>query len=535
MPRPLDALIVGAGFSGVYLLDQLRERGFAVRIFEAGADLGGIWHWNVYPGARVDSPCWIYQFSREAIWREWSWSEKYPGFEEMRAYFDFVDRKLDLRRDIAFETRVEHAAFDEHARTWQVRAQGPAGEVTAEARFLLLCTGFASQPYVPPIDGLDRFAGACHHTALWPQQEVELRGKRVGVLGTGASGVQVAQEAAPVASQLTVFQRTPNLCLPMNQEKLDEAANERLRKHYPEWFAFRAHSFGGMEYDVDPRSALDATPEERDAHYEALWAQGGFRYWIGTYEDVLRDEAANRTAYDFWRDKVRARIEDPALAEKLAPSEPPHPFGVKRPSLEQRYYEIYNQPNVELVDLRETPIVRVDEEAVETTRDRHELDVLALATGFDAVSGGLMRLDLRGTGGVTLGEKWAEGVRSFQGLANAGFPNLMVAYGPQAPTAFCNGPSSAELQGAYIVECLAWLREHGKTRIEATAEAEEAWRRQCLELADQTLFPKGDSWYMGANIPGKRREMLMFPGGLPAYLEQFGESAAQGYAGYRID
>ena len=529
----LDVLIVGAGFSGLYLLDRLREEGFKVHLVEAGAGIGGIWHWNCYPGARVDTTCNIYQFSRESLWREWDWSERFPGFEEMRAYFEFVDQKLDLSRDVSFETRVRAAHFDEQGRAWVVAADSATtGATELNAYYLLICTGFGSIPYTPPFDGLASFAGQCHHTALWPQAGLDFSGQRVGVIGTGASGVQVAQEAARQARQLTVFQRTPNLCLPMQQQQLDGPANQRLRETYVETFAMRAQSFAGTDFNFDPRSAFDVSAQERNALYEKLWAKGGFWFWLASFQDLLIDEAANRTAYDFWRAKVRSRIHDAAIAEQLAPTEPPHPFGTKRPSLEQWYYDIFNEDHVSLVDLKTSPIVRVTPRGIVTGEDEHELDILVMATGFDAVTGGLTKIDIRGSDGTSLAEKWADGVRTYQGLANSGFPNLLVSYGPQAPTAFCNGPTSAEFQGDYIAECLSYMRKHGLSRIEATVEAEQDWRQQCLELVKPTLFPKADSWYMGGNIPGKRREILMYPGGVPMYMEALRTSAANGYEGF---
>ena len=533
MAEELDVLVVGAGFSGLYLLDRLRDEGFKVRLFEAGAGLGGIWYWNCYPGARVDSPGYIYQFSREEIWRDWNWSELFPGREEMCAYFDHVDEKLDLSRDVRFETWVRAADFGEERRQWLVQAEGADKEnLLVRASYVIVCTGFGSTPYIPPFDGLESFAGPCHHTALWPQDGLEFNGKRVGVIGTGASGIQVAQQAARTAAALTVFQRTPNLCLPMQQKKLDDEANRTLRKSYPEIFRKRAETFGGVEYEFAPQSALEVSPEERHATYEQLWAAGGFKFWLATYQDVLLDETANRTAYDFWREKVRVRINDPAMAEKLAPREPPHHFGVKRPSLEQWYYEIFNEDHVSLVDIKESPIETITPSGVKTQQGQHELDILVLATGFDAVTGGLTSIDIRGSDGATLKEKWTNGVRTFQGLANAGFPNLLVSYGPQAPTGFCNGPTSAEFQGERIVECLQYMRERHLTRIEPTVAAEEAWRTLCLELVKPTLFPTADSWYMGANIPGKSREILMYAGGLPMYLQELKACADNDYEGY---
>ncbi len=529
-----DVLLIGAGFSGLYLLDRLRDAGFSVRLLEAGSGLGGIWHWNCYPGARVDSPCWIYQFSKEEIWKSFEWEELYPGWAEMRRYFAYVDETLDLSKDIQFDTWVRGAEFDEARHEWVVRAESQGGEQTLRGRFLLACTGFAAKPYVPELEGLESFAGIRHHTALWPQEGVDFHGKRVGILGTGASGVQVAQEAGREAAALTIFQRTPNLCLPMGQQRLDGAANEEFRKRCPERFGLRNRSFAGFDYTLVPTPTLEVPEEERVAFYEQLWSEGGFRFWLGNYEDMFTDAAANREAYAFWRDKVRERIDDPAVAELLAPTASPHPFGVKRPCLEQWYYDLFNEDHVELVDVNTTPIERVTERGVVAGGREFEFDVLVLATGFDAVTGGLTQIDLRGTDGTTLGEKWKDGVATYQGIANAGYPNFMFCYGPQAPTAFCNGPTSAEFQGDYIVECLTYMRDHGHTRIEPTAEAEAAWRDTCRDIADGTLFPMAKSWYMGANIPGKARECLMYAGGLPAYLEELEASAAKGYEGYRL-
>lgn len=531
----LDVLIVGAGFSGLYLLDQLREKNFNVRLVEAGTGVGGIWHWNCYPGARVDTVCNIYQFSREDLWRQWEWSERFPGYAEMRAYFEFVDENLDLSRDISFETRVRQARFDERSKAWAIETDSsdPAvGNLTA--RFVLICTGFGSIPYIPSFEGLDSFQGECHHTGLWPQSGLELKGQRVGVIGTGASGVQVAQEASRLARELTVFQRTPNLCLPMQQKQLDAAANERLRATYTESFARRAQCFAGSDFDFDPRSALEVMPQERNALFERLWQKGGFWFWLGTFQDILSDPSANRMAYDFWRDKVRARVSDPAVGEILAPTEPPHPFGTKRPSLEQWYYDMFNEEHVSLVDIKRSPIVRFTPRGVVTANSEHEIDVLILATGFDAVTGGLTEIDIRHPDGTSLADKWASGVLTYQGLASAGFPNLLFGYGPQSPSGFCNGPTSAEFQGDYIVECLSYMREHGLSRIEATHEAEQGWREECLELVKPTLFPQADSWYMGANIPGKQREILMYSGGVPMYMAALGECAAKGYDGYTL-
>ena len=403
----LDVIVVGAGFAGVYLLDRLRSMSMSVQVFEAAGGLGGVWYWNCYPGARVDSPGPIYQYSRDDLWRKWQFSELYPSWQELQAYFRYVDEQLKLSRDIRFNRRVDEASFEPARNRWTVRSND--GSV-ARARYFVLCTGLGSMPYVPDMPGLSDFTGERHHTALWPQQGLDLQGKRVGVIGTGASGVQVAQEAAAVAAHLTVFQRTPNMALPMRQTTLDEDTIRRMKETYPEMFDQRTKTFSGSNIDFLATSALDVSDAERHAIFERLWEMGGFAPWIGGFNDILENEAANRAAYDFWREKTRARIKDPAVAEILAPTEAIHPYGVKRPSLEQNFYEIFNQQNVSLVDLRTTPIERVTRGGIKTAAGEYELDILVLATGFDAVTGGLTSIDIRGTQGETLKEKWAKGV-----------------------------------------------------------------------------------------------------------------------------
>jgi cation diffusion facilitator CzcD-associated flavoprotein CzcO len=527
----LDVILVGAGFAGLYLLDRLRSMGMAVQVFEAGDAVGGVWYWNCYPGARVDSPGSMYQFSREDLWRDWSFNELYPSWRELRDYFHYVDEKLDLSRDVRFSRRVTEARFDPALSQWIVRSSD--GSV-ASARYLVLCTGLSAKPYVPDLPGLGNFAGERHHTAQWPQQGLDLAGKRVGIIGTGASGVQVAQEAAAVAAHLTVFQRTPNLALPMRQRKLDADTIRRMKEGYPSAYKKRRTTFGGFDYDFLPKAASEVSDDERQATFERVWQLGGFAPWVGSFNDLLANEESNRAAYDFWRDKTRARIKNPAVAELLAPAKPLHPYGTKRPSLEQNFFDIFNRPNVSLVDLRQTPIEKVIPGGIVTAAGEHDLDVLVLATGFDAVTGGLVSIDIRGPQGGTLREKWAEGVHTHLGMASAGFPNLLFVYGPQSPNAFVNGPTCAEVQGDWIVQLLDYLRQRNYTRVEATVSAEKAWRAQVLALADATLFPRADSWYLGANIPGKPREMLAFTGGLPAYIAKCRESAVRGYDGFAL-
>jgi cation diffusion facilitator CzcD-associated flavoprotein CzcO len=528
----VDVLVVGSGFAGLYQLQRLRAQGLSVKVYEAAPDLGGVWYWNCYPGARVDSQGAIYQFSAAQLWRGFDYDELYPGYEQVRAYFNHVDAELGLRRDIRFNTPMIAAQFDERVRRWVVRTS--TGRI-GHARFLVLCTGIGAKPLLPDIPGLEDFAGESHHPALWPQAGVDLRDKRIGVIGTGATGVQVVQECAAVASHLTVFQRTPNMALPMRQRKLDDEAKAALRVDRDALYDKRAETFGGFEFNFVGELSTELSSEELQTVYENLWEMGGFRLWVGGFFDVLLDDEANQVVYKFWRDKVRQRIQDPHLAEKLAPTVAPHPFGAKRPSLEQNYYDVFNQPNVRLVDIKESPIRRIVGEGVLTAADElHELDVLILATGFDMVTGGLTQIDIRGSGGQTLAEQWSDGVDSHLGSAVHGFPNMLFVYGPLSPAGFANGPSAAELHGEQIVAMIDYMDKGGYTRFEATAEADREWREHTDEIANMTVFPRAESWYMGANVPGKKRQSLNYPGGLPMYLAKWAEVRGDGYRGFEI-
>ena len=531
MKDKLDVLIIGAGFSGVYQLYRLRELGFKVHLLEAGKGLGGIWHFNGYPGARTDTHCQIYQFTRDDLWKDWNWTELFPGWREMQRYFEYVDDKLELSKDITFNARVRSAEFDQENNYWTIQADG---DLKLQATFLDINTGFGSKPYIPAYKDLNLFSGECHHTALWPQEGLSLAGKKVAVIGTGASGVQASQEAARFAKELTVFQRTPNLALPMQQEMLTVEDNRKMKESYPETFESRGNSFAGFGFDFIPTNATEVTASERNKTYEELWSAGGFRYWLAVYQDTLFAEEPNKYAYDFWRDKVRARIEDPLIADKLAPIDPPHPFGVKRPSLEQWYYDMFNQENVSLVDLNETPIERFSASGLITTEKEHNFDVIILATGFDAVTGGLTNIDIRNTEGKNFKEVWKDGVRTYLGIATSGFPNLLFGYGPESPCAFCNGPSSAEYQGELIVDLLKHMRDKGLTKIEPIPSYQEIWHKELCDFWNSTLFPHAKSWYQGSNIPGKKEEPLNFPMGLPTYIEKFKESAEKGYEGFEF-
>ncbi|KAG5338827.1 hypothetical protein C0989_006058 [Termitomyces sp. Mn162] len=440
-----DILIVGAGFNGVYQLHKLRKAGFSVKLFEAGSGLGGVWYWNRYPGARVDSDFALYQLSMEELWRDWNWTEKFPGRQELVEYFKYVDEKLDLSRDISFNTRVTSASFDTTTNRWSVFTDTG---VTVNPRFMVLCTGVATKPLFPVIPGLDTFQVIVHHTSSWPEDGFDMTGKRVGVIGTGASGVQVIQEAGLVVAHLTVFQRTPNTAVAMmNECPISVAMQTKMKEDiYPILFKRREQTFTGFHYDyLPPGKFYDMSPEERYLFLDDLWTKGGFRYWFGMFEDIFYDQRVNDEVYAFWRKKVLERVQDPDMQRKLAPEKPRHPFGVKRVSLEQWYHEVFNQPNVDLIDINENPIVEITPKGVKTQDGMvHELDVLVLATGFDAITGSISQIGIKGVNGVAIGDMWKQsGLLTYLGMTVTGYPNMFFPYGPHGPTAFCNGPTCA--------------------------------------------------------------------------------------------
>ncbi|PVH70566.1 FAD/NAD(P)-binding domain-containing protein [Cadophora sp. DSE1049] len=528
----LDALIIGGGFGGVYQLRRLREEGYNVKLVEIGSDFGGVWYWNRYPGARVDSSIPHYEFSDPNLWKEWNWKQRFPGHAELRAYFQFVAEKWDLRKDTLFNTFIESAVWDETEGKWLITSK--EGHVF-KAKFFLPNTGFAAKRYTPNWKGLDSFKGTWVHPSFWPHEEPDLRGKRVAVIGTGSTGVQLAQEISQVAQQLVVFQRTPNLALPMKQIDFQGDEQAMPRGSYADLFREREKNFSGFNFDFMPKDTFEDSPQERQTTYESLWNEGDFHFWLGTYRDMLFTQEANREAYTFWRDKTRARIQNAKLKEVLAPTIQPHAFGCKRISLENGYFEIFNQPNVKLVDLNATPVVQVTEKGIQTTQKEWEFDYVVCATGFDAITGGLKSIDIRGTGDQALGEKWQNGTATYLGMSVAGFPNMFFTYGPQAPTALCNGPTCAELQGKWILAVMNHLREKGLKKIDAEVESEKKWASDIWTLANASLLPGTKSWYMGDNIPGKPREPLIYLGGVPTYYNTIHECARDGYKGYKLE
>ncbi|EIN04187.1 cyclopentanone 1,2-monooxygenase [Punctularia strigosozonata HHB-11173 SS5] len=527
----VDVLIVGAGFGGVYLLHKLRdEYGMKVKVMEAGKDVGGIWHWNCYPGARVDSMVPVYELSIEKLWKNWTWTEKYPGYAELREYFAHVDRELDIKKDVAFDSKVVRAQFDKTSQRWTVKLENGR---TAYSRFFICATGFAAKRYFPNWPGLERFKGIMHHSSFWPNEGVDVTGKRVAVVGTGCTGIQIVQETAKTAASVTVFQRTPNIALPMRQEKLTKEAQEAQKKEYPELYKYRLRTPTGHLTQSIERNTFDDTPEQREAFYEELWQRGGFPFMISSYKDLLLDEKANDEAYVFWAKKTRARITDPVKRDLLAPLQKPHPVGAKRLSLEQDFYEVVDRPENELVDVRKTPIVEVTEKGLKTADGKErEFDVIALATGFDSVTGGLKDMGLKDVNGVDLSEKWRNGTYSYLGMTLSGFPNLFYIYGPQAPTALSNGPSCIESQADWIIDAIAKMKKEGIRYIEPTMASEQEWHDKIEMISKNTLFHNTDSWYMGANIPGKPREQLNYLGGLPLYTQECRKALDNGFEGF---
>jgi cyclohexanone monooxygenase len=528
---PLDVIVVGAGFAGLYLLHRLRDLGLRTRILEQASGVGGTWWWNRYPGARcdVESMQYSYGFS-EAIQQEWRWSERFSAQPEILAYANWVADRLDLRRDIRFDTRVTAATWDEEADRWQVATD--RGD-SLSARFLVMATGCLSNAKLPEIAGIDTFRGATYHTGHWPHEGVDFTGLRVGVIGTGSSAIQAIPVIAEQAAQLTVFQRTPNFSIPSRNRAMD-AEYERLWKS--DYAGRRAQARAmrtGILYTINDTSALEVTEAERQAEYERRWAQGG-TYFMGAFADLITSQEANDTAAEFVRNQIRAIVKDARTAELLAPKD--HPIGTKRICVDTDYYETYNRPNVALVDARANPIAAVTPAGLRLADGtEHAFDALVFATGFDAMTGALTRIDIRGAAGETLAEKWEAGPRTYLGLCAAGFPNMFMITGPGSPSVLSNMIVSIEQHVDWTVDCIRHLRSRGLTRIEATQDAEDGWVAHNNEVAERTLYPRAASWYMGANVPGKPRVFMPYIGGVAAYREICDGVAAKGYEGFRLE
>jgi cation diffusion facilitator CzcD-associated flavoprotein CzcO/acetyl esterase/lipase len=530
--RTFDAIVVGAGFAGLYALHRLRAAGLRVRVLEQGDGVGGTWYWNRYPGARCDieSVDYSYSFSEE-LEQEWEWSERYPAQPEILRYLNHVADRFDLRRDIELGKRVVEARYEPGS--WHVATDDGA---TYSATYCIMACGCLSVPHRPAIEGLDDFEGEWHHSARWPHEGVDLAGKRVGVIGTGSTGIQLVPQLAEQAEHLYVFQRTANFSMPAHNRALDPDVRAAIKASYRERRRRARESLSGVPSshpDVLPqRSALEVAPEDRVQAYERGWAAGGIGGITLAFNDIITNAEANGTAADFVRDKIRELVRDPATADALCPTT--HPIGTKRICVDTDYFATYNRDDVTLVDVRSAPIVRLTPRGIETTSAEYELDVIVFATGFDAMTGPLLAIDVRGREGRRLKDKWSDGPRTYLGLATAGFPNLFLVTGPGSPSVLSNMVLSIEQHVDWIADCIAHLRERGLATIEATPDAEDGWVAHVNEVADATLFPQASSWYIGANIPGKPRVFMPYLGGVGSYRAHCDAVAAGGYAGFAV-
>jgi len=528
--RAFDVVVVGGGLGGLYALYRLRGLGLTVQVFEAGSGVGGTWFWNRYPGARcdVESMEYSYSFSDE-LQQEWVWPERYGTQPEILRYINHVADRFDLRRDIQLNTRVVSAAYDPGAGRWMVDTdQGDR----VSAQFCVMASGNLSTPRVPDFPGLDRFEGKWYHSGLWPHGGVDFSGLRVGVIGTGSSGVQMIPQIAAQADHLTVFQRTANFSLPARNAPLDPAKERDHKQHYEERRRAALDTpFGIAGHPAPTKSALEATEAERQRAYEAKWAEGGSISFLYSYTDLLVNRDANDTASEFVRRKIRGIVRNPATAEILAPKD--HPIGTKRLCLDTDYYETYNRNNVSLVDVKTKPILEITATGVRTEDGEYgPFDALAFATGFDAMTGALREIDIRVQGGPVLAEQWEAGPRTYLGLMVAGFPNMFVITGPGSPSVKTQMILGIEQHTDWVADCLTYMRSHGYGRIEADGAAQDNWVRHVNEVADSTLYPLANSWYVGANIPGKPRVFMPYVGGFAGYKKKCDEIAAGAYEGF---
>ena len=533
-----DAVVVGAGFAGLYMLYRLREMGLRVQVFEAGDGVGGTWYWNRYPGARCDAESMAYSYSFSAeLEQEWEWTERYPSQPEILKYVEHVAERFDLMRDVRLNTRVVRAHYEENANLWNVQTE--AGD-RVSARFCIMATGCLSVPQIPDIPGIGDFSGPVHQTSMWPHEGVDFTGQRVAIIGTGSSAIQSIPVIACQAEHLTVFQRTPNFSVPAKNQPLDPQWVEHYKTNYPQhrqdYRLGTVSGFGDLLLPDDERgkgiaSAGSLTTDEIEQRYEKFWQHGGARF-LGVVDNAMVDEAANDIAAAFVHRKIRETVKNVEVAELLCPKS--HPIGTKRICVDTDYYDTYNRDNVTLVDVANSPIAAITSHGLRTTLAEYDFEILVMATGFDAMTGALLGMDIRGTGGCTLGEKWAAGPRSYLGLCIAGFPNLVTITGPGSPSVLSNMLISIEQHVDWIAACIDHMRNNGLTRLEADLEAEDRWVDHVNEVANATLYPKGGSWYLGANIPGKPRVFMPYAAGVGPYREICDRVTANGYEGFLV-
>jgi cyclohexanone monooxygenase len=527
----VDAVVVGAGFAGLYMLHKLRGLGLSVKVYEQGGDVGGTWYWNRYPGARCDVESMQYSFSfDDQLQQDWDWSERYAPQPEILRYANHVADRFELRKDIQLNTRVDSTMFDEHRNEWTVTTSD-GNKVTAH--YVVLATGCLSNARTPEFKGMADFKGKIYHTGHWPHEPVDFSGQRVGVIGTGSSAIQSVPVIAEQASQLFVFQRTANFSVPARNALLTDAERKSFRDNYPEIRRrAREDMKNGIVQEVPDRGALDDPEHARRAKYESRWSSGGLTF-MGVYNNLALDQQANDTAANFIREKIAEIVKDPETARLLQPNN--HPVGSKRICVDTDYYATFNRPHVKLVDIRSHPIEQILPHAVRSGGKDHEVDALVLATGFDAMTGSVAKIAIRGRGGQTLNDKWAEGPRTYLGLMSAGFPNLFIITGPGSPSVLSNMIVSIEQHVDWIAECVAYMRDRGVDSMEATHQAEDKWVTHVNEVADGTLYPQANSWYMGANIPGKPQIFMPYIGGVGAYRQICNDVAAKDYEGFAMN
>ena len=531
--RTTDAIVIGAGIAGMYQLYRLRQLGLSVQVFEAGSGVGGTWFWNRYPGARFDSESYTYGYAfDDKLLEEWNWSEHFAAQPETLRYLNHVADRFDLRRDIKFDSRVAGATWDEAARRWTVTLD--SGE-RFDCRFLITALGPLSASTMPRLPGIDDFQGQSFHTSKWPHEPVDFAGKRVAIIGTGATGVQVIQTIAPLVGSLTVFQRTPNWATPLHNAAITEAEQDRIKSGYPAMFELLRQTPGCYIHQADPRGTFEVTPEEREAFWEELYAKPGFAIWMANFRDMLTDPKANALFSEFVAKKIRQRVKDPKVAEMLIPK--CHGFGTRRVPQETKYYEAFNLPHVSLVDIKATPIERITATGIRTSDAERDFDMIIYATGFDAVTGSFDRVSFTGTDGLTLKDKWQEGTQTYLGLMSHGFPNMLTLVGPHNASTRCNIPRCIEQNVEWVAELMRYAQEKGITRIETTPEAEADWSRHVEELAGGLLYTLVDSWMTGINrnVEGRTtRRVLQYQGGAPAYREHCDAVAKAGYTGMTL-
>ncbi len=530
MAEQYDAVIVGAGVAGLYQLYQLRERGLKVRAYDAASGVGGTWYWNRYPGAKFDSECFIYQYLfSEDLYKGWSWSERFPGQPEIERWMNYVADSLDLRKDIQFNTTIKSAVYDESRQRWDIET---ADGTAIETQYFITCAGMLSAPLESVFPGQETFEGRIFHTARWPHEDIDLSGKRVGVIGIGATGIQVIQTIADQVGHLKVFIRTPQYISMMKNPTYSEADIEAYHARFEEMRDYLPNSFSGFNFDHDNGVWAEHTPEQRRDTYERMWQDGSLRLWLASYPEIFTEEEASAEISEFVREKMRERLKDPALCDLLIPTD--YGFGTHRVPLESNYLEVYHRDNVEPVGVKDNPITEVTPKGLKLADGTvHELDVIILATGFDAGSGALTRIDIRGRGGRSLKDEWSRDIRTAMGLAVHGYPNLFTTGAPLAPSAaLCNMTTCLQQQTEWITACIEHARSNDVNEVEASRELQDEWVEHHDTIANQTLVTKTNSWYMGSNIDGKPRRLLSYIGGVGQYRQKCIEVAEQGYRGF---